>query len=66
MPWPSKSTVMLTRDRAALKGLNRDIHAGSDWSVDAVDGPVRRRVHLGDHRGRGPVCAADTADHRAV
>ena len=51
MPWPSKSTAMVSRDRSSVEGLDGEVDGGPDRPVDAADAPGPGRVDVGDVGG---------------
>ena len=66
MPWPAKSTAMVSRDRCAVDRFDGDVDGGADRSVDAAHAPGVWRVDVGDLGGAGPVGAADAPGGEAL
>ena len=66
MPWPSKSTAMVSRDRVSAERFDGEVDGGPDRSVDAADAPRSGRVDVGELGGAGSVGAADAAGGQAA
>ena len=48
MPWPSKSTAIVSLDRVVAERFDGEVDGGPDRSVDAVDAPGFGWVDVGE------------------